>query len=211
MTSEIIYRILMILAFIAMFAIRIYFQSKVLHEKREINIQDNKLSLVAGSIAALTTLTFGAEYIFFPGTFGFTYLLNYPDWLRWLGFIVLSAGIALLGSAHYHLGKSFHSLVVSKDEHQLVTSGPYYRIRHPIYTAYLMNYLGGGLLASNLVLTFVPIIFFGLMIINRIPREEVLMRKEFGQEYLDLEKRTGRLLPSLKRANANIKFEEGER
>jgi len=32
------------------------------------------------------------------------------------------------------------------------------------------------------------IIFFGLMIINRIPREEVLMRKEFGQEYLDLEK-----------------------
>ena len=61
MTSEIIFRILMILAFIAMFAIRIYFQSKVLHEKREINIQENKLSLVAGSIAALTTLIFGAE------------------------------------------------------------------------------------------------------------------------------------------------------
>jgi hypothetical protein len=37
------------------------------------------------------------------------------------------------------------------------------------------------------------------------------MRKEFGQEYIDLEKQTGRLFPSLKRANANIKFEEEER
>jgi len=208
MTSEIIFRILMILAFIAMFAIRIYFQSKVLHEKREIKIQENKLSLVSGSIAAITTLLFGAEYIFFPGTFRFTYLLDYPDWLRWLGVIALAAGIVLLGAAHYHLGKSFHSLVVSKDEHQLVTSGPYRWIRHPIYTAYLMNYLGGGLLASNLVLTFVPIIFFGLMIINRIPREEVLMRKEFGQEYLDLEKRTGMLLPLLNKNQGDNTLDE---
>ena len=201
MTPEIVFRILMILAFIAMFAIRIYFQSKVLHEKREINIQENKLSLVSGSIAALTTLVFGAEYIFFQGAFRFTYLLDFPEWLRWLGVIILAAGISLLGSAHYHLGKSFHSLVVSKDKHQLVTSGPYRWIRHPIYSAYLMNYLGGGLLASNLVLTFVPVIFFGFMIINRIPREEALMQEEFGQDYIDLEKKTGRLLPSL---NKNI-------
>jgi protein-S-isoprenylcysteine O-methyltransferase Ste14 len=36
------------------------------------------------------------------------------------------------------------------------------------------------------------------MIINRIPREEAVMREEFGQDYIDLEKRTGRLLPLLK-------------
>lgn len=199
MTPEFVFRILMIVAFVAMFAIRIYFQSKVLHEKREIDIQENKLSLLAGSIAAITTLVFGAEYIFFQGAFSFTYLLEYPDWLRWLGVITLAAGITLLGLAHYHLGKSFYSLVVSKEEHQLVTFGPYRWIRHPIYTAYLMNYVAGGLMASNLVLTFVPVIFFGLMIINRIPREEAVMQEEFGQEYIDLEKRTGRLLPLLKK------------
>ena len=197
MTPEIIFRIVMIVAFIAMFGIRIYFQSRVLHEEREIKIQENKLSLAAGSIAALTTITFGAEYIFFPGVFSFTYALQYPDWLRWLGVITLAGGITLLGSAHSHLDRSFYSLVVSKEEHQLVTSGPYRWIRHPIYTAYLMNYLAGGLIASNLVLTFIPLIFFGLMIINRIPREEALMREEFGQDYLDLEARTGRLLPRL--------------
>jgi len=198
----------MFVAFIAMFAIRIYFQSKVLHDKREIDIQENKLSLVAGSIAALSTLVFGAEYIFFQGTFKFAYLLDFPDWLRWLGVIILGAGITLLGLAHYHLGNSFNSLVVSKEDHQLVTSGPYRRIRHPIYTAYLMNYVAGGLLASNLVLTFVPVVFFGLMIINRIPREEAVMREEFGQDYIDLEKRTGRLLPPLKKDLENIPADE---
>ncbi len=208
MTPEIVFRIFMIVAFIAMFVIRIYFQSKVLGEKREVKIQENKLSLVAGSIAALTTLTFGAEYIFFQGTFKFTYLLDYPDWLRWLGVVTLAAGITLLGLAHYHLGKSFNSLVVSKEDHQLVTTGPYRWIRHPIYTAYLMNYVAGGLLASNLVLTFVPVVFFGLMIINRIPREEAVMREEFGQDYINLEKRTGRLLPSLKKNFENIPMNE---
>ena len=208
MTPEIVYRIIMVLAFIAMFGIRIYFQSRVLHENREIEIMENKLSLAAGSIAALTTLTFGAEYIFFPGVFSFTYILDYPDWLRWLGVLFLMMGIALLGMAHYHLDKSFFSLVVSKEGHQLVTSGPYRWIRHPIYTAYLMNYVAGGLLASNLVLTFIPLIFFSLMIINRIPREEAVMREEFGQDYLDLEERTGRLLPKLNRKKMVVPLEK---
>jgi len=113
-----------------------------------------------------------------------------------------------LGTAHYHLGKSFYSLVVSKEEHQLVTSGPYRWIRHPIYTAYIMNYLAGGLVASNLVLTFIPVIFFSLMIINRIPREEAVMRAEFGQDYVDLEARTGRLLPKFRRQDSAIKIYE---
>ncbi len=206
--TEIVFRIFMFVAFVAMFGIRIYFQAQVLNEKREINIQENKLSLVAGSIAALSTLVFGAEYLFFQGAFRFAYLLDFPDWLRWLGVITLAAGITLLGLAHYHLGKSFNSLVVSKEDHQLVTTGPYRWVRHPIYTAYLMSYVAGGLLASNLVLTFVPVIFFGLMIINRIPREEAVMREEFGQDYIDLEKRTGRLLPPLRKNLVNVPTNE---
>jgi protein-S-isoprenylcysteine O-methyltransferase Ste14 len=210
MTPEIVFQILMGISFISLFAIRIYFQSRVLHEDREIKIQENKLSLVAGSIAALSTLIFGAEYLFFRGAFSFAYILDFPGWLRWLGAILLFLGISLLGSAHYHLGKSFNSLVVAKEGHQLVTSGPYRWIRHPIYTAYLMNYVAGGLLASNLALTFLPVIFFSLMIINRIPREESLMREEFGQDYLDLEAQTGRLLPKIfyPAAQSAIKEEE---
>ena len=75
----------MLLSFLALLGIRLYYQSRVLKKEEKFEVQENKLSLVAGSIAALTSLTFGAEFIFFPGTFGFTYILQYPDWLRWLG------------------------------------------------------------------------------------------------------------------------------
>jgi protein-S-isoprenylcysteine O-methyltransferase Ste14 len=185
----------MLLAFIALFAIRIHYQRQVLHGGRRVQVQENTLSLVFGSVAALTSLIFGAEYVFFRGAFRFAYLLEYPDWLRWLGTGCLTGGIWLLAAAHHHLGKSFHSFVVSRQDQQLVTSGPYRWIRHPIYSAYLLSYLGGGLLSSNLVLTVVPLFFFSLMIINRIPREEELMRQEFGEEYQKLESHTGRLLP----------------
>ena len=197
MTPEIVFRLIMVFSFLILLGIRIFYQSKVLRDEKKFEVKENKLSLVAGSIAALTSIGFGVEYLFFPGTFSFTYLLDYPDWLRWFGVIILFAGIALFGWSHYHLGQSFYSLVASKEEQKLITSGPYRWVRHPIYTGYIGTYIAGGLVASNLVLTFVPVIFFSLMIINRIPREEALMREEFGQDYIDLEERTGRLLPKI--------------
>lgn len=198
MTPEIVFRIIMAVSFLILLGIRIFYQKRVLEDGKKINIQENKLSLVAGSIAALSTITFGFEYLFFPGTFGFTYVLNYPYWLRWFGVVMLTAGVALMWWAHFHLDRSFYSLVASKEDQILVTSGPYRWILHPIYTAYLMTYISGGLATSNLVLTFVPVFFFSLMIINRIPREEAVMREKFGQDYVDLEKTTGRLLPRIR-------------
>lgn len=192
------FRILFILAFIAMLGIRIYYQRKVFREKRKINFREGKLSLIAGSVAALTTIIFGAEYIFNPGFFGFAYTWQYAVWLRWVGFFMLFIGIAILGFAHHHLGKSFSSFVVSKDKHVLVESGPYRWVRHPIYTAYLLNYIGGGLLAGNWVLTIIPVSMFAILVAIRLEREEKVMEETFGQEYCDYEKRTGRLLPRLR-------------
>ena len=205
---DLIFRIILGISFLILLGIRLTIQSKVLKEERVIT--ENKLSLVSGSIAALTSLIFGAEYLFFPGTFRFSYMLEYPLWLRWLGVVILIIGLIIFFLAHYHLGRNFYSLVAVKEEQKLVTSGPYRWIRHPIYTGYILTYLAGGLIASNQVLTFVPVIFFSLMIINRIPREEAVMREEFGQDYLDMEAYTGRLLPKLGKLGSNIPLNEEE-
>ena len=197
--TDMIFRILFALAFIAMVAIRIFYQLQVLRDKRRVEVKEDSVSLAAGALAALTSMAFGAEYLFFPGFFSFAYALHYPVWLRWLGAILLSAGIALLGLAHHHLGKSFHSLVVSKEGHELVETGPYRWIRHPIYTAYLMNYLGGGMLASNLVLTFVPMTLYAVLVAIRLEKEEAVMRETFGEAYAEYAERTGRLLPRMKK------------
>jgi protein-S-isoprenylcysteine O-methyltransferase Ste14 len=198
MDKEIIYRTLFVLALIAMMIIRFYYQSKVLRDKREIKIKENSIGLVAGSIAALTTIVFGLEYIFFPGSFSFAYVLRYPNWIRWLGGLALAGGIALLGVAHHHLGKSFHSLMVSKENQVLVETGPYRWMRHPIYTAYLLSYIGGGLLSSNWVLTVVPVLMYAIMVVIRMGKEEKIMEEQFGQRYIEYEKKTGRLLPRIK-------------
>jgi protein-S-isoprenylcysteine O-methyltransferase Ste14 len=198
MDNETTFRALFILASIGMIAIRVYYQSKVLRDKRRVEIKEDRLSLIVGSVAALTSIVFGAEYIFFAGAFSFAYALSYPDWIRWLGGLLLVGGVALLGIAHHHLGKSFHSLMVSKEEHTLVESGPYRWIRHPIYTAYLMAYVGGGLLASNWVLTIVPVTMYAILVGRRMGKEEKMMEELFGHKYVAYEKRAGRLVPRIK-------------
>lgn len=197
MNTELIFRTLFILAFILMTGIRVYYQSKVLRDKGKIEIRESNLSLIAGGLAALTTIVFGTEYIFFTGYFSFAYILPYPDWLRWLGALVLAGGITILGVAHHHLGRSFHSLVVSKENQELVETGPYRWIRHPIYTAYLMSYIGGGLLSSNLILTIVPVTMYMILVAIRMGKEEAVMKERFGHNYVKYMNRTGRLVPQI--------------
>lgn len=199
MIQEKNFRMLFIFAFIAMMGVRVYYQSKGLRDKRRSEIREGPLSLAAGSIAALTSIVFGAEYIFFPDTFSFAYVLRYPLGVRWLGAFMLLVGISLLALSHHHLGKSFHSLIVSKEEHALVTTGPYHWIRHPIYSAYLLNYVGGGLLSSNIVLTFVPVVMYAILVAIRMGQEEDVLQGLFGQEYREVMLHTGRLLPRIRR------------
>ena len=197
MELETIFRTAFVLSFLAMLSIRIYFQLKVLNEQRQIDFQEGPLSLAAGSLAALVTIVFGGEYIFSPGSFAFAYRLSFPIGLRWAGAVMLTAGIVLLVAAHKHLDRSFHSLIVVKQDHAFVSSGPYHWIRHPIYTAYLLNYAGGGLLAGNWVLAFVPTILYSLLVVIRLKHEEQVLINQFGDTYCDYMQRTGRLLPRL--------------
>jgi protein-S-isoprenylcysteine O-methyltransferase Ste14 len=176
-------------------AIRVYYQVKVRAETGRTAAKDSGLSLVLGGVAAVVTLAFGIQYMFFPGTCRWAYPIRYPDALRWAGVALLSGGEALLALAHHHLGKNFYSLVRVREGHGLVESGPYRWIRHPIYTAYVMNYLGGGLVSANLVLTLVPVLCFGAMIALRVGDEERTMIETFGEEYESYMRRTGRFLP----------------
>jgi len=191
------FRIVFVLSAIAMVAIRSYYQSKVLSDRRPTTVVGRSWRLLPGAVVAATTLVFGLAYIFLPGAFPWSYA-QFPDWLRWVGAFMLLGGILLLAAAHHHLAASFHSLVVRKSGQVLVESGPYRTVRHPIYTAFILNYFGGGLLASSLVLTFIPGPLYALFVALRIAEEERAMLEQFGQGYQDYMARTGRFVPSLR-------------
>jgi len=67
-----------------------------------------------------------------------------------IGAVVFASGIALAIWARVHLGRNWGMPMTQKAEPELVTSGPYRVVRHPIYTGLLLGLLGTAL-ANNLL------------------------------------------------------------
>ncbi|MGB8510318.1 MAG: isoprenylcysteine carboxylmethyltransferase family protein [Pyrinomonadaceae bacterium] len=120
--------------------------------------------------------------------------LSFPFWLRISGGVLSVACIILLLYVHQALGRHWSTSLRLRDEHRLITAGPYARVRHPMYTALIGNMLGFALLSANLFV-LVPRLVQMLLLCIRIPREEAMMIEEFGDDYRTYMRRTGRLLP----------------
>ncbi|VVB79059.1 Phospholipid methyltransferase [uncultured archaeon] len=92
------------------------------------------------------------------------------------------------------LAGNWSAQVVLKKKHELVQNGPYRFVRHPIYSGYLLLFLGTTL-AIGRVGGFIGLVtlFIGFWI--KLREEERLMTKTFGKGYLDYKKRTKALIP----------------
>jgi protein-S-isoprenylcysteine O-methyltransferase Ste14 len=117
-----------------------------------------------------------------------------PDWLRWAGVALGGLSFVLYAWSQATLGKAWSPHLQMRQEHALVTSGPYARIRHPIYLALLGFLTGIALVTANWF-------FIGLLLVSvivlalRIPKEEQMMIEDFGEQYRVYMERTGRLFP----------------
>lgn len=117
-----------------------------------------------------------------------------PTWLRWLGFAIGVASIALLIWAQIELGRQFSPQLQLRQEHQLIITGPYSRVRHPLYTALFGFGLSLAMVSANwFFVAFFVLSLFGLVI--RIPKEEQMMLDQFGDEYRQYMQRTGCFIP----------------
>ena len=117
-----------------------------------------------------------------------------PPWLRWTGLALGVTSIALFAWTHAVLGRFWSTAIQLRPDHRLITAGPYARVRHPMYSAILGWMISLGLAARS----WIPLVFATLSAINfvlRIRPEEKMMLQQFGDEYRQYMKRTGRLLP----------------
>ena len=110
------------------------------------------------------------------------------------------AGLGLLGMiwTHRSLGRQFSRELVVQKQHELITRGPYAYVRHPLYTFLIMFFVGTAVLAShwaNLGLCAALV----ALLVSRIPVEERMMSKHFGEKYAEYRQRTGALLPRLRK------------
>ena len=126
------------------------------------------------------------------------YLQLWPAglWPFWLGAAVTIAGLLFAVWARRYLGSNWSRSVTIKQGHELITTGPYAMVRHPIYTGILTGLLGTAIALSQVrgFLAFV-LIFLALWI--KLRMEEQWMSSQFGEVYATYAHQTAALVPYL--------------
>jgi len=122
--------------------------------------------------------------------------LPYHSWLGWFGVALAALGFALTLWARAILGGNWSGAVTVKVDHELIRTGPYRFVRHPIYTGILIA-LTGVALAFDQRRCIVAVLFFWLSFTIKRLKEEQFMRQTFGSQYDDYARTTGAIFPSL--------------
>ena len=109
---------------------------------------------------------------------------------------LVTAGLAFTVWARRHIGRFWSGRVTLKEGHQLIQTGPYSRVRHPIYSGIFAAMAGTALFAGTWrALLGASIFFVGHW--RKARQEEALLAGQFGEAYEEYRKRTGPLLPRL--------------
>jgi len=110
------------------------------------------------------------------------------------GLLLTVFGLGLAVWARVHLGKYWSAAIGSKVEHRLIESGPYARLRHPIYSGVSLAVIGTAIADGNVhSLLGAAILVTALVAKARI--EETWLIQEFGGSYGDYRRRSWALLP----------------
>lgn len=175
------------------FALRLYLAGERLTPDRAALLREGRAMMVFRAGGFLLLIVFLALYGTNPAWLaGITMPL--PDWLRWTGVALSLAGLGLWTWTQVELGRQWSAQLTLRDHHRLITTGPYARIRHPMYTAIFVWIGSLALVSSNGLFVFMAVATIAALSF-RIPREEEMMLAGFGDEYQDYMNRTGRFLP----------------
>jgi protein-S-isoprenylcysteine O-methyltransferase Ste14 len=113
--------------------------------------------------------------------------------LRYLGIALTWLGIAFAIWARYCIGANWSGRVTLKVDHQLIQSGPYAFVRHPIYTGLLVANAGAALFIGEWRCLAALAIFLA-EISRKALKEEKLMLSEFGDRYGEYRRQSGFLV-----------------
>ncbi len=99
-----------------------------------------------------------------------------------IGLAVLLAGVAFAVWARVHLGRNWSGMVTVKEDHELIRTGPYAWVRHPIYTGLISGLIGTAVCSGTLRAALgAGIITAALFLKSRT--EERFMRETFPAQY----------------------------
>ncbi len=197
--EELLFRIVFVSLYLVFAGVRFYYRGKTIGRESEKDY---------GSVDAMGKSGLGlsaAILLYLGGTLVYVII---PDWISWahieltpavrfFGAGVAVFSIALVTWIHRVLGRQYSAKHEIQKDHQLITAGPYSRVRHPMYTTLNLFSISMALVTSNLLL-ILSAIFVALPFPWIAAREEKMLTDQFGDEYRAYMKKTGRFFPPIR-------------
>jgi len=202
MNTETVFRFAYFVLFLMLAAMRIYFMVKVRRSGGRIMPDEGAIKREGGrGVFVIRVIGFFAVMIFlvmyFLGAKWIdVFMFTLPAWLRWVGFCIGVISVAFWTWTQVTLDTQWSAQLQLTKGHHLITTGPYARIRHPLYAGMFGWCVALSLLTANWIFVAVCVLFI-LGLLWRIPKEEQMMIEAFGDQYKAYMQRTGRLFPKL--------------
>jgi protein-S-isoprenylcysteine O-methyltransferase Ste14 len=115
----------------------------------------------------------------------------------WLGLLLVVLGLAFAVWARMHLGRNWSGTVTVKQDHDLIRTGPYGLVRHPIYTGLLLAILGTAIAFGE----WRGLLAFGFLtaaFLFKLRREERFMSESFPSDYRRYRAEVPALIPFIR-------------
>jgi protein-S-isoprenylcysteine O-methyltransferase Ste14 len=117
--------------------------------------------------------------------------------MGWLGLVIYLGIFYLFYRTHRELAHNWSVSLDVRENHTLITTGVYARVRHPMYSAFWLMAVAQALMLPNWVAGPAGLVGFGSLFFGRVFREEQMMIATFGDEYRAYMRRTARVIPWL--------------
>ncbi len=153
---------------------------------------NRSISLITFILLPIGVIAPLVEYIYFWES-NLILLIQFSLFIIGLGSQILG-GTLLIGS-RIQLGKYGGPKIVIEENQRLITEGLYKYIRHPMYTGFLLFFLGYSISLLGILTSILITISLFIIFKNRMELEEVLLLQEFPEDYKQYINRTKRLLP----------------
>jgi protein-S-isoprenylcysteine O-methyltransferase Ste14 len=175
-------------------ALSLYWLITALGTKKIAVNENTGLRVFRMSMLALIFVLMGTDWLRI-GPLAWRFIPRHSN-IIWLGVALTIAGVALAIWARYNLGRNWSDKVVLKVDHELIGSGPYKYLRHPIYTGVLVGLIGTALTIGEWR-AVLAVIVQGTNYCVKAVREERILAANFGEAFADHKRRTGFFLPGL--------------
>jgi len=121
-------------------------------------------------------------------------LFPWAPWEFWIAALITALGLLFTVWARIYLGRNWSGVVTIKQGHELIDTGPYALVRHPIYTGLLVAFIGSAAGRGDWRGVLAVLIAWAALW-RKLRLEERWMTERFGEQYVAYCRRVPALVP----------------